>query len=72
MNDPEDPKYSFPKKEKDEIMQNIGLEFYIMIFIIFGILGLAILGYAVEMTTLGDKIYMKNSLVEAIDEDNPE
>ncbi len=53
-------------------MQNIGLEFYIMIFIIFGILTLAILGYAVEMTTLGDKIYMKNSLVEAIDEDNPE
>lgn len=54
------------------MLQNIGFEFYIMTFFIFVILFLAIIGYAVEKTTLGDKIYMKNSLVEAIDEDNPE
>jgi len=30
------------------------------------------MGYAVEMSTLGDKVNTKNSLVEAVDEDNPE
>lgn len=39
-----------------------------MLFIVF----LSVMGYAVEASTLGDKINTKNSLVEAVDEDNPE
>lgn len=69
---PEDPEYSFPKKEKDEIMSNIGIDYYLMTIFLLGIIFLAIIGYAVETTTLGDKTNMKNSLVEAVDEDNPE
>jgi len=69
---PEDPEYSFPKKEKDKILSDVGIDYYLATFFLLGIVFLAIIGYAVETTTLGDKTNMKNSLVEAVDEDNPE
>lgn len=53
-------------------MSEVGIDFYLITFFILGIIFLAIVGYAVETTTLGDKINMKNSLVEAVDEDNPD
>jgi hypothetical protein len=53
-------------------LSEIGIDFYLVTFFLLGIFFLAILGYAVETTSFGDKINMKNSLVEAIDEDNPE
>ena len=54
------------------MMRNIGFDFYLTTFFLLGIIFLSILGYAVEKTNLGDKIYLKNSLVEAVDEDNPD
>lgn len=54
------------------MMRDVGIKFYLMTFFLLGIIFLAIMGYAVEKTTLGDKINMKNSLVEAVDEDNPD
>ncbi len=53
-------------------MSNVGIDYYLMTIFLLGIVFLAIMGYAVETTTLGDKTNMKNSLVEAVDEDNPE
>ena len=53
-------------------MSDVGIDFYLMTIFLLGIIFLSIMGYAVEKTTLGDKTNMKNSLVEAVDEDNPE
>ena len=72
MLSPEDPEYSFPRQDKDKLLSTIGFPFYITFFAIMFFVFLSIMGYAVEMTTLGDKINTKNSLVEAVEEDNPE
>jgi hypothetical protein len=53
-------------------MRSIGIEFYLMVAFLFIVVFLGVLGFVVEKTSLGDKINMKNSLVEAIDEDNPD
>ena len=53
-------------------MSDVGIDFYLITIFLLGIIFLSIMGYAVEKTTLGDKTNMKNSLVEAVDEDNPE
>jgi len=53
-------------------MRSIGIEFYLMVAFLFFVVFLGVLGFVVEKTSLGDKINKKNSLVEAIDEDNPD
>ena len=69
---PEDPEYSFPRVDKEALLSQIGISFYITVFVLLFIVFLSVMGYAVEMSTLGDKVNTKNSLVEAVDEDNPE
>ena len=72
MTDPLPPIYGFPTLKLAQIWQRVSPAFIIGILVLIILVLLSICGLIVEKTSLGDKPASKKSLVEAVDEDNPD
>jgi hypothetical protein len=70
IEDPQEPKYSFPKEEELRLRQE-GVGFWFMTTLLVSLIGISIFGYFIEKGTLGD-LKHRSALVEAIEEGRPD